>query len=70
MRIRLVITALLASLTLTMVGCAKEEGPMEKMGKSLDETAENVKDAAEDVAEDVADATEDAAENVKEEVQE
>jgi len=66
MRIRLVITALLASLTLTMVGCAKEEGPMEKMGKSLDETAENVKDAAEDAA----DATEDAAENVKEELQE
>ena len=66
MRSKLVITALLASLTLTMVGCAKEEGPMEKMGKSLDETAENVKDAAEDAA----DATEDAAENVKEELQE
>lgn len=58
MRIRLLLTSLLVSLTLTLIGCAKEEGPMEKMGKSLDETAENVKDAAEDAAENVEEAIE------------
>ena len=41
---------LFAALTLTVSGCAKEEGPMEKMGKSLDEAAESVSDAAEEAA--------------------
>ncbi len=47
---------LFAALTLTVSGCAKEEGPMEKMGKSLDEAAESVSDAAEEAAEEVKDA--------------
>lgn len=40
------------------VGCAKEEGPMEKMGKQVDQAVEDAEDAAEDIADDVKDATE------------
>ena len=41
------------------VGCAEEEGSMEKMGKGLDQAVEDVEDAAEDIAHDVKDAAED-----------
>ncbi len=40
------------------VGCAKEEGPMEKMGKEVDQAVKDVEDAAEDIADDVKDAAE------------
>jgi len=39
------------------VGCAKEDGPMEKMGKQVDQAVEDAEDAAEDIADDVKDAT-------------
>jgi outer membrane lipoprotein-sorting protein len=39
-------------------GCAKEEGPMEKMGKDVDQAVKDVEDAAEDIADDVKDAAE------------
>ena len=39
--------------------CAKEEGPMEEMGKSIDEAASDVGDAAEDAADEVKEAVED-----------
>ncbi len=52
------IIALFAAVTLTIVGCAKEEGTMEKVGKSLDEAAESAEKAAEDAAEEIKEATE------------
>ncbi len=54
------ITAVLvAMLAMFSVGCAKEEGPMEKMGKQVDEAVEKVEDTAEEVADDVREAAED-----------
>ena len=58
MPFKAIILTLFATLTLTVAGCAKEEGPMEKMGKSLDEAADSVSEAAEEAAEDVKDAVE------------
>ncbi|MEP5566499.1 MAG: hypothetical protein ABJN62_01570 [Halioglobus sp.] len=53
---------MIAMLTIVLgvftVGCAKEEGPMEKMGKQVDEAVDKAEDAAEDVADDVKEATE------------
>jgi len=40
------------------VGCAKEKGPMEKMGEQVDQAVEDAEDAAEDIADDVKDAAE------------
>ena len=55
-------TITIALLTLMLgaftVGCAKEEGPMEKMGKEIDDAVEKVEETAEDVADDVKDAAE------------
>ncbi|MEP4485441.1 MAG: hypothetical protein ABJ013_07425 [Halioglobus sp.] len=52
------IAALALVLGVFTVGCAKEEGTMEKMGKQVDQAVEDAEDAAEDVADDVKDATE------------
>ena len=55
---------LLAMLALAMVAsisaCKKEEGPVEKMGKAVDEAAQETEDAVKDAAEDVEDAVKDA----------
>ena len=59
MIIRTTLYAILAALVFTMAGCAKEEGAMEKVGKSMDEAAENVGKAAEDAAKEVKDAVSD-----------
>ena len=59
MKLKTMVLAILAALTLTVAGCAKEEGAMEKMGKSLDEAAEDVGEAAEDAAKEVEDAVND-----------
>ena len=50
--------ALVGIMTLSLLGCAKEEGPMEKMGKQIDEAAESVEKSAEEAAEKVREATE------------
>jgi predicted small secreted protein len=51
--------ALFAALTLSLAGCAKkEEGTMEKVGKSLDNAAEEVEKTAEDAADEIKKATE------------
>lgn len=56
---RVITTAILALvLGVFNVGCAKEEGAMEKMGKQVDQAVEDAEDAAEDVADDVKKATE------------
>lgn len=55
----IILTALL-SMTAMLVGCKKEEGTMEKMGKKLDHAAEEVKDAGHDMSEDVKDAAKEA----------
>ncbi len=53
------ITAVLViMLAVFSVGCAKDEGPMEKMGKQMDEAVEKAEDSAEKMAEDVREATE------------
>ena len=59
MPIKALIFALLATLAFTTAGCAqKEEGTMEKVGKSLDEAADSVEKTAEDAAEDIKKAVE------------
>ena len=50
--------ALVVAITFAVSGCAKEEGAMEKMGKSLDEAADSAAKSAEDAAEDMKDAME------------
>ncbi len=42
-------------LMLAISGCEKEEGPIEKAGKSLDQAAEGVKDSYEDAKDTVLD---------------
>lgn len=59
MKLKAILTAILAVLMLSAAGCAKEEGPMEKMGKSLDKAAHDVEEAAEEAAEEVKEAAED-----------
>lgn len=44
---------------LSLGACAKEEGPMEKMGKSLDDAATSVENTAESVSDDLKKAVED-----------
>ena len=56
---KLAVTTLFTiSLALFATGCAKEEGPMEKMGKDLDKAVENAQETAEDVADDMKEAVE------------
>ncbi len=50
---------LVIMLAMFSVGCAKEEGPMEKMGKQMDEVVEKAEDTAEEMADDVREAAED-----------
>ena len=59
MKTRLALLALFTASMLTLGGCAKEEGPMEKMGKSVDEAAEKAEKAAEDISDDLKDAVSD-----------
>ncbi len=40
------IAVLVTMLTVFSVGCAKEEGPMEKMGKQMDEAVEKAVELA------------------------
>ncbi|TDG14195.1 hypothetical protein E2F43_12035 [Seongchinamella unica] len=47
---------LMGALLIALPGCMKQEGPAEKVGKSLDETAESVGDHVEDAGEAVQDA--------------
>ena len=59
MAMKAVVFALFTTLAFATVGCAKkEEGTMEKVGKSLDEAAESTKDAANEAAEDIKEAIE------------
>ena len=56
MKLNTLLAALVTVLALGMAGCAKEEGPMEKAGKSIDEAAEKVGDTAKEMKEDVEEA--------------
>ena len=47
-----------ATFTVALAGCAKEEGPMEKMGKSVDEAAGSIEKSAEEAADSVKEAVE------------
>jgi len=59
MATRIALLAIAVTLTVAMTGCAKkEEGPMEKMGKGLDDAAQSVEESAEDAAESVKEAVE------------
>ena len=48
---QLLLVAIVAAFGLA--GCETSDGPAEEMGEAVDETGENVKDAAEDACEDV-----------------
>jgi predicted small secreted protein len=58
MKLHTLLAALVTVLALGMTGCAKEEGTMEKAGKSIDEAAEKVGDAAEEMKEEMKEAVE------------
>jgi len=59
MKMKTLVIAALAATVLSITGCAKEEGPMEKAGKNLDKAAQNVEDSAGAVADDVKKAIDD-----------
>lgn len=56
---------LIALLSLPLVGCAEEKGPMEKAGEKIDDAVEEAKDGVEDVGEEIGDAVEDIGEEVE-----
>ena len=55
---KITLFAIATTLTIAITGCAKEEGPMEKMGKSLDDAAHSVEKSAEEAADSVKEAVE------------
>jgi hypothetical protein len=61
----LILVAMFTLGTVTFVGCQKkEEGPMEKAGKAVDNAAEKTKDAMKEGAEKADEAAKDAAKKV------
>ena len=59
MKMHVMLITLILILATSMTACKKEEGPMEKLGKSVDETTEKVEDATKDAVKEVEDAVED-----------
>jgi len=53
----LLLSIAVLSCGLVTTGCESNDGPMEKMGESLDDATEDIKDAADDVKDSVKDAT-------------
>jgi len=53
---RLTVMTLALALAGSLGACKKEEGPMEKAGRKIDEAAEKVEDTAKDVKKDIEDA--------------
>ena len=60
MKSRILLAMLALALLTSVSACKKEEGPMEKMGKAIDEAAHETEDAVKDAAEEVEDAVKDA----------
>jgi predicted small secreted protein len=56
MKLQVLLASLVVATSMNLAGCAKEEGPMEKAGKSMDETASKMQDTAEEAKEDVKEA--------------
>lgn len=67
MNIRMMTIAAALALITSLSAC-KEEGPMEKAGKKMDEAAEEVEESFEDAADGVEDAVDDAADEIEDEV--
>jgi hypothetical protein len=65
MKIRIMTIAVALALITSLSACKEEEGPMEKMGKKMDEAAEEVEDSFKDAADEVEDAVEDAADEIE-----
>ena len=59
MKIKTLFMAVLMASVFSVTGCAKEEGPLEKAGKSMDNAAESVEDSAESAMDDVKKAIDD-----------
>lgn len=59
MKFRMLVMTLIIALAMSLAAC-KEEGPMEKAGKSIDKAAHEVEDAAKDAADKVEDEVEKA----------
>jgi len=57
--LRVLLITLVLLLATSITACKKEEGPMEKLGKSVDKTAEKMEDAAKDAVEEVEDVVDD-----------
>jgi hypothetical protein len=53
MKKRYCLFTLLLAFAISLGGCQKEEGPMEKFGKKMDETAEEAEDTVKDAAKEV-----------------
>ena len=60
MKIRILLAILALALITSTTACKKEEGTMEKMGKSMDKAAHDTKEAAEEAVHDAERAVEDA----------
>ncbi|MGB5475235.1 MAG: hypothetical protein WBQ78_17400 [Gammaproteobacteria bacterium] len=59
--VKILSTALLTSaLLIALTGCEKQEGPMEKAGKSVDNATESLGEHMEDAGEAIQDAAKDA----------
>ena len=69
MKSRTLLIVLVLALTAGLAACKKEEGPMEKMGKAMDQAAEDTQEAVEEAANDSKRAVEDAADDVKDAVE-
>ncbi|BFM21711.1 hypothetical protein [Gilvimarinus japonicus] len=55
---------LMMMITVPLMACDTNDGPVEEMGESMDNAAEETKDAMGDAADDVGDGMEDACEEV------
>lgn len=56
---------LVALLALPLVGCAEEQGPMEKAGEKIDDAVDEVSEDVEDVGEEVGDAVDEVGEEAQ-----
>jgi hypothetical protein len=63
-KIFLLLSIAVLSLGLVTTSCDNDDGPIEKMGESIDDAVEDAVDALEDAADDVEDAVDDATDRI------
>ena len=58
MRLQVLLASMVIATNMNLAGCAREEGPMEKAGKSMDEAASKMQEPAGEAKEEVKQAVE------------